>query len=321
MNKEDNDISKNNIQLSEEILLKYINNELSDDENKRIELIIKGNKIYSDIIDGLLMLENPESIISERNELNKKIDAFSRNKQRILIYKYNKYRTIAALFLVCFVSVGVLLFVNKLEKEAKENNTAKLEKLQTYMPKADSKYKHIDEIDTIKDNNEILDKKKSIQPASEQNMYHIEELIVVEDEIAQISINNEASEQTDITSLNITSADIETEDEQIEPLSFAVVEEKPSFPGGDAALIKFIGENIVYPPISKESGITGKVFVKFVIDAEGKVTKVSIVKGIDPALNDEIIRVVKMMPDWIPGRQRGRNVPVSFILPVNIYFK
>lgn len=147
----------------------------------------------------------------------------------------------------------------------------------------------------------------------------IEELIVVDDDkvVENLNIDSEADEKTK-TNINIvqTTFNVETE-EEVEPISFAVVEEKPTFPGGEAELLKFIAENTKYPEIAKENGIQGRVFVQFVIDKNGNVTNVTIARGVDPYLDAEAIRVVKMMPRWTPGKQRGKPVPVTFVVPIN----
>ncbi len=147
----------------------------------------------------------------------------------------------------------------------------------------------------------------------------IEEFIVVEDDkvVENLNIDTEADEKTK-TNINIvqTTFNVETE-EEVEPISFAVVEEKPTFPGGEAELLKFIAENTKYPEIAKENGIQGRVFVQFVIDKNGNVTNVTIARGVDPYLDAEAIRVVKMLPKWTPGKQRGKPVPVTFVVPIN----
>ena len=96
-----------------------------------------------------------------------------------------------------------------------------------------------------------------------------------------------------------------------------VVEQMPDFPGGRGELLKFIGQNVKYPEIAKENGIQGKVFVQFVVNTKGKITNVVVIRGIDPSCDKEAIRVVKMMPDWIPGKQNGLPVRVQFVVPIN----
>ncbi|PLX09326.1 MAG: energy transducer TonB [Marinilabiliales bacterium] len=146
----------------------------------------------------------------------------------------------------------------------------------------------------------------------------IEELVVVEDdvEVDDIDIDSEADENTS-TNTNIITTDFVEVEEEVEPIAFAVVEDKPVFPGGDAALMKFIADNTKYPEIAKENGIQGRVFIQFVIDKTGRVTRVSVAKGVDPYLDAEAKRVVAMLPNWSPGKQRGKAVPVTFVVPIN----
>jgi len=97
---------------------------------------------------------------------------------------------------------------------------------------------------------------------------------------------------------------------------FTVVEENPQFPGGDAALYKFLSEAIKYPEEAKELGIQGRVFVNFVVETNGSVSNVKVLRGIGGGCDEEAIRVVMSMPKWTPGKQRGIPVRVSYNLPI-----
>ena len=97
---------------------------------------------------------------------------------------------------------------------------------------------------------------------------------------------------------------------------FVVVEKQPEFPGGMTALMKFLGDNIKYPVIAQENGIQGRVITNFVVERDGSISDVQIVRGQDPSLDKEAIRVIKTMPKWKPGQQRGKPVRVRFTLPV-----
>ena len=102
---------------------------------------------------------------------------------------------------------------------------------------------------------------------------------------------------------------------------FVVVEEMPSFPGGDAELFKFIYDNIKYPEIAKENNIQGKVILRFCVTYKGTVDQVSVVRGVDPALDNEAIRVIKMLPLWKPGKQGGKPVNVWYSVPISFQLK
>ena len=104
------------------------------------------------------------------------------------------------------------------------------------------------------------------------------------------------------------------EDEQ--PVSIAMVEQKPEFPGGEAAMYKWLGDNIVYPSAASEEGVQGRVVVEFVVGKDGSISNVKLVRPRHPALDKEALRVVKAMPKWLPGRNNGQPVKVTYTLPV-----
>lgn len=107
---------------------------------------------------------------------------------------------------------------------------------------------------------------------------------------------------------------IEEPAKEEEPFTF--VEQMPAFPGGETALFKFISENIKYPAIARENGISGPVYVQFVVSKSGEISKAKVVRGIGGGCNEEALRVVNMMPKWNPGKHNGRAVPVTFTLPI-----
>ena len=104
------------------------------------------------------------------------------------------------------------------------------------------------------------------------------------------------------------------EDEQ--PVSIAMVEQKPEFPGGEAAMYKWLGDNIVYPSAASEEGVQGREVVEFVVGKDGSISNVKEVRPRHPALDKEALRVVKAMPKWLPGRNNGQPVKVTYTLPV-----
>jgi TonB family protein len=102
---------------------------------------------------------------------------------------------------------------------------------------------------------------------------------------------------------------------------FMVVEEMPMFPGGDVALLKYISKHINYPEVAKENNIQGKVIVRFCVTAKGDVNQVSIFKGVSPELDAEALKVVKTLPDFKPGKQGGKPVPVWYMVPITFTLK
>ncbi len=97
---------------------------------------------------------------------------------------------------------------------------------------------------------------------------------------------------------------------------FTYVEEMPSFPGGDAKLRKFLADNLKYPEQAKRFGVSGRVVVEFIVGKDGKIKEQRIVKGLGYGLDDEALRVTKLMPDWTPGKVGGKSVMVKFQLPI-----
>ena len=145
-----------------------------------------------------------------------------------------------------------------------------------------------------------------------------EELIIVEDE-------EELEEELDVED---TDVDEETEIKDIveveefdEQQIFTIVEDMPSFPGGEAALFKYLQENIKYPPMAKESGISGTVHVTFVINQQGDIADAKVIRGIGGGCDQEALRVVQKMPKWSAGKQRGKPVRVQYNLPVRFVLR
>ncbi len=145
----------------------------------------------------------------------------------------------------------------------------------------------------------------------------VEILNVVEDnvEVASVEINTEDNKDKVVAiSAPVTSAPIEEEEDNV---IFQVVEKMPSFPGGDSQLFKFLNENVKYPVIAQENGVQGRVICQFVVNRDGSIVDVEVVRSVDASLDKEAIRVIKSMPKWSPGQQRGKPVRVKYTLPVN----
>lgn len=106
------------------------------------------------------------------------------------------------------------------------------------------------------------------------------------------------------------------EEKPVEEKPFVTVEQMPSFPGGETEMHKFINDNLKYPVVAQESGIQGRVTIRFVVTKTGAISDVTVIRGIDPSCDKEAVRVVKAMPKWIAGKQNGLNVPVYFTLPI-----
>ena len=138
----------------------------------------------------------------------------------------------------------------------------------------------------------------------------VEDDVEIDDELDIADV--EADQDTEVAIVEMTE-----EEEEEEAEVFFIVENMPEFPGGDVALRTYIAQNVKYPEIAKENGLSGKVFVQFVINQKGEVQDVKIARGVDPALDKEAIRVVQGLPKWKPGSQRGKPVRVSYTVPIN----
>jgi len=139
----------------------------------------------------------------------------------------------------------------------------------------------------------------------------VEDDVEIEDEL--IIDDAEADQQ-----MEIEIVEFEEEEEVVEEEVFFIVEDMPSFQGkGQEGFREYIAKNLRYPEIAAENGISGKVYVQFAVNSKGKVVDAIVVRGVDPALDKEAIRVVMSSPSWAPGKQRGKPVKVQFTFPIN----
>lgn len=139
----------------------------------------------------------------------------------------------------------------------------------------------------------------------------VEDDVKIEDEL--IIDDAEADQRMEINIVEFSEAE-----EIIEEEVFFIVEDMPSFQGkGQEGFREWIAQNLRYPEIAAENGISGKVFVQFAVNSKGEVVDAVVVRGVDPALDKEAVRVVMSAPKWEPGKQRGKPVKVQFTFPIN----
>ena len=141
-------------------------------------------------------------------------------------------------------------------------------------------------------------------------------LNVVEDnvETESIEVNTEETEQEVVIAAPVE-APVEEEEEEV---IFVVVEKMPEFPGGQQALFKYLSENVKYPVIAQENGIQGRSICQFTVEKDGSITDIQVIRSSgDETLDKEAKRVIKSMPRWTPGKQRGKAVRVSYTIPIN----
>jgi TonB family C-terminal domain len=142
----------------------------------------------------------------------------------------------------------------------------------------------------------------------------VEDNVKVEHTVIMSSEDDASRAQVDTYTAPV--AVVEEEEEVEDSFVFVTVEDMPEYPGGNAALLKWIGENVNYPTIAAENGIEGRVYCQFVVNADGSVSDVVVVRPLDPNLDKEAIRVLKLLPKFKPGSQRGKPVRVKYSVPV-----
>ena len=158
-------------------------------------------------------------------------------------------------------------------------------------------------------------------PPPQQQEVMAEVLSIVEDNTdvgQQILMSTEDTQREAQTQTYVapTIAVVEEVEEASPEQIFVIVEKSPEFPGGDAARLRFLQDNIKYPVVAQENGIQGRVTCQFVVNVDGSIVDIEVLRGVDPSLDKEAMRVIAMMPKWVPGEQRGKPVRVRFTLPV-----
>ena len=167
---------------------------------------------------------------------------------------------------------------------------------------------------------EMVEITKQEQPKVQppQPKPQVTQIQIVEDDVEvedDIDINAEVDQNEVIEEYEFTPPEIE-EEEIVEAEIFKVVEEMPEFPGGAAKMMEYIQKNIKYPMMARESDIQGRVFVNFVVEPNGEISNVEVLRGIGGGCDEEAVRVVKSMPNWKPGKQRGSAVRCAFTVPI-----
>lgn len=182
-------------------------------------------------------------------------------------------------------------------------------------------------VSMLEDNTEVLIEEEIIPitqdtppppPAAPKIPVLSDQIDIVDDEIEldnDMFMNLEDNANLGVEIMDYVEVTEETVEEEAIP--FQLVEEKPSFQGGDANMFsKWVNSRLVYPEIAKENGVQGRVTLQFTVEKDGSVTKVKVLRGVDPSLDKEAVRVVSMSPKWKPGKQRDRAVPVTYTFPV-----
>ncbi len=154
---------------------------------------------------------------------------------------------------------------------------------------------------------------KFVQPVAKKDEEVIEEeYIPTMDELKDVQISTVQSEGVD----SIIVDEVIAVEEPVKEETFSFVEVMPSYNGGEGELMKYLGENLKYPKIAKDVNAEGTVFLQFVVEADGSIGDVKVLRSAFEPLDQEAIRVIKAMPNWIPGKQNGKSVRVLYTIPI-----
>ena len=201
--------------------------------------------------------------------------------------------------------VALLIVLGAFEYTSKEKKTAVLE--------ADETIVEVEDMVPITQETPPPPEAAPKIPILSDNIDIVDDDIEVDDSMFQ---NLEDSDDLAVEIMDYVE-EVEEETVEEEAIPFQLVEEKPSFQGGDAnQFSKWVNSKLVYPEIAKENGVQGRVTLQFTVNADGTVSNVKVLRGVDPALDKEAVRVVSMSPKWKPGKQRDRAVKVTYTFPV-----
>lgn len=139
----------------------------------------------------------------------------------------------------------------------------------------------------------------------------------ITNELGPVDMSANNAVNTEVQHVEVSQKEEEVAEEEV----LVFVEENPEFPGGDAARLKFLSENLKYPPAARDNGIQGKVYIQFVVERDGRITNAKVLRDIGGGCGAEALRVVKSMPKWKPAKQQGRAVRSQFTLPVQFTLK
>lgn len=199
--------------------------------------------------------------------------------------------------------------LSKLEQPKKKAEVKQPKKIQVEPEKVVERVKS-----SIKFTAPVIKKDNEVKP--EQELRTQDELMNTKTAIGAIDVKGNDDKGGEVLKLKEAVAQPEPKPE-VENKVFDVVEQMPSFPGGPSALMKYLSENTRYPVVAQENGVQGRVVVSFVVEKDGHITDVKVVRSVDPSLDKEAARVVKSMPSWIPGKQNGSAVRVKYNVPVS----
>lgn len=230
---------------------------------------------------------------------------------------------VVILLVVAFIILTVKNFVDEQRAKVAMTQVAELTNYEQPKKKAEVKQKKI-EVEpervvervksSIKFTAPVIKKDDEVKPDEELKTQ--DELMSTKTAIGTFDVKGNDDANGEILKAKEVIAEPEPPKHEEENKVFDIVEQQPLFPGGPAALIKYLSENTKYPVVAQENGVQGRVTVQFVVEKDGSISDVHVLRGVDPSLDKEAVRVVKSMPRWTPGKQNGITVRVNYRVPV-----
>lgn len=230
---------------------------------------------------------------------------------------------VVLLLIVAFIILTVKNFVDEQRAKVAMTQVAELTNYKQPEKKAEVKQKKV-EVEpervvervksSIKFTAPVIKKDEEVKPDEELKTQ--DELMSTKTAIGTFDVKGNDDANGEILKAKEVIAEPEPPKHEEENKVFDIVEQQPLFPGGPAALLKYLSEHTKYPVVAQENGVQGRVTVQFVVEKDGSISDVHVLRGVDPSLDKEAVRVVKSMPRWTPGKQNGITVRVNYRVPV-----
>lgn len=230
---------------------------------------------------------------------------------------------VVILLIVAFIILTVKNFVDEQRAKVAMTQVAELTNYDQPKKKAEVKQKKVEveperEVERVKSSIKftapVIKKDEEVKPDEELKTQ--DELMSTKTAIGTFDVKGNDDANGEILKAKDVIAEPEPPKHEEENKVFDIVEQQPLFPGGPAALMKYLSENTKYPVVAQENGVQGRVTVQFVVEKDGSISDVHVLRGVDPSLDKEAVRVVKSMPRWTPGKQNGITVRVNYRVPV-----
>lgn len=230
---------------------------------------------------------------------------------------------VVILLIVAFIILTVKNFVDEQRAKVAMTQVAELTNYEQPKKKAEVKQKKV-EVEpervvervksSIKFTAPVIKKDEEVKPDEELKTQ--DELMSTKTAIGTFDVKGNDDANGEILKAKEVIAEPEPPKHEEENKVFDIVEQQPMFPGGPAALMKYLSEHTKYPVVAQENGVQGRVTVQFVVEKDGSISDVHVLRGVDPSLDKEAVRVVKSLPRWTPGKQNGITVRVNYRVPV-----